>query len=564
MDVYFQQVASKDGPFSLSFNEDATVKDAKEELSKSKNFSLDGMKLLFKSKILQDAAKLKDMQTSEKTPINFFVKKTNSAQASSKSSSQLPSQPSTETTQPAQSGSSQPPAEHTNPTPPEPSKPSAQPEQQAPVTQPVQPESPKPPSSPSLNPQPAQPFGQPSQPSQPFGEPLNPQPFGQPSPQPFGQPSQPFGQPSQPFGQSSQPSQPFGQPSQPSQPFSPTQPSSNESHVPLQQSRPVFDVDHPLIINEDDPSNPYTSLTKEEALERLTEMGFDKDQCLEALRLTRGIVNHAQNLLVEGDVSEQGLAKLFPQQGTIDRQVLANVLLQISQNPQLIQAVRNGQPIAIDTPSGRVPITIPPQLLDQVLAAKNQMYPGMGAGGYGGMGAGAYGTTPGMGAGGYGTTPGMGAGAGAYGTTPGMGSGTFGGATPGMGTGGGYGGMNPGMGAGAYGTTPGMGAGGYGTTPGMGAGAYGTTPGMGAGGYGGMNPGMGAGGYGALDPQQQQQLQQYQREVAALLSRFTQPEQEEIKTLIREGHEPLNAIQMYDAADKDINAARELLKSCID
>ena len=562
MDVYFQQVAKKE-TFVLRFDENATVKDAKEELSRSQNVPLPGMKLLYKSKIVQDTARLADMQTTQKTPITFYIKKADpkiqtSPQASPQSSASTP-QP---TTVPVQNPTPQP---TTDPSPslqqpspslqqPSPSlqQPSPQPFAQPP-TQPFQP-GPSPFNPPSFNQPSPQPSFNPPSFNQPSPQPsFNPPSFNQPSPQPsFNPPSfnQPSPQPSFNPPSFNQPSpQPFPPPNQsfPSPSGqSPFQPPSGSQQAPLRPSRPVYDVDHPIIINEEDPQNPYRSLSKEEALATLTEMGFEESQCLEALRLTKGIVNYAQHLLIEDDVSEQGLAKIFPRQ-ELDQQTTLQILQSISENPAAVQAIRNGQPITINIRGVQRQISIPADVFEQFLQAKQSGM--LGAGGYGGMGAGGFGG--GMGAGGFGG--GMGAG----GFGGGMGAGGFGG---GLGTGG-YG---SGMGAGGYGG--GMGAGGYGGgmgAGGMGAGGFGGGMGAGGMGAGGFGGGMGAGGFDGGQLTQQEQLQ-IQRQFAQLISRFSQSEQNDIKTLISEGFDPYSVIQYYDAADKDIENARELLKTCID
>lgn len=73
MDVHFQQMRTKD-TFILHFNEDSTVKDAKEELNRTQNVLLDNILLIFKNKTLLDTVRLSEIQTSEAEPIFFFGK----------------------------------------------------------------------------------------------------------------------------------------------------------------------------------------------------------------------------------------------------------------------------------------------------------------------------------------------------------------------------------------------------------------------------------------------------------------------------------------------------------
>ncbi|OHS97125.1 hypothetical protein TRFO_36740 [Tritrichomonas foetus] len=268
MDVFFRYVTSKETPFSIHFDDDVTIKEVKVAISQKESVPIEGMRLLFKSKIISDDAKISEYQTSLTSPIIFYAKKktTPAPPPQTPQPQTQESSPTTTAQLSPQNPTSGTPAANPNIPSPQPSQPPMQPK---PSPNPAPNNIPNPTPNPISSQIPSQPSNPPpfqsnstipnsTQPS--FGGPNN----SQQAPNPFAQ-YNPFGAPpplpQTPSGISGQiPPQTGGQ-----------LPSQNLTH-------PSFDENNPIIV--DSESNPpvVRNISREEAIQQLTDMQSPQPQ----------------------------------------------------------------------------------------------------------------------------------------------------------------------------------------------------------------------------------------------------------------------------------------------
>ena len=141
------------------------------------------------------------------------------------------------------------------------------------------------------------------------------------------------------------------------------------------------------------------SITMEEAVERMKAMGLDEELSRKALELCGGLLDAACELVLSGDVSEEGVKKMWPELAErmssrqmtlqIPAEQIRSILAQVASNPEMMARIQRGEKMTLKLVFGDSVYALPVtrEMFEEYLGD----VPIPGAQGYGAQGYGAQG-----------------------------------------------------------------------------------------------------------------------------------------------------------------------------